>query len=54
MFPKSPVCRDADDLDRFQKAVLCPVKKSLKHFSSFLTWHIPYGPVRGTFVWVKR
>ncbi|CAB1116346.1 GT31 [Ectocarpus sp. CCAP 1310/34] len=54
MFPKSPVCRDADDLDRFQKAVLCPVKKSLKHFSSFLTWHIPYGPVQGKFVWVKR
>lgn len=54
MFPKSPVCRDADDLDRFQKAVLCPVKKSLRHFSSFLTWHIPYGPVRDTFVWVKR
>lgn len=55
MFPRSPGCRrDADDLDRFQKAVLCPVKTSLKHFSSFLSWHVPYGPVRGTFVWVKR
>lgn len=55
MFPRSPGCRrDADDLDRFQKAVLCPVKISLKHFSSFLSWHVPYGPVRGTFVWVKR
>lgn len=54
MFPRSPRCRDADDLDRFQKAVLCPVKISLKHFSSFLAWHVPYGPVRGTFVWAKR
>ncbi|CAN0246001.1 unnamed protein product, partial [Hapterophycus canaliculatus] len=55
IFPRSPGCRrDADDLDRFQKAVLCPVKISLKHFSSFLAWHVPYGPVRGTFVWVKR
>lgn len=54
MFPRSMRCRDADDLDRFQKAVLCSVKVSLKHFSSFLTWHVPYGPVRGTFVWTKR
>lgn len=54
MFPRSPRCRDAYDLDRFQKAVLCNVKTSLKHFSSFLAWHVPYGPVRGTFVWVKR
>ncbi|CAM9954843.1 unnamed protein product [Laminaria digitata] len=54
MFPRSMHCRDADDLDRFQKAVLCSVKVSLKHFSSFLTWHVPYGPVRGTFVWTKR
>lgn len=54
MFPRSPRCRDAEDLDRFQKAVLCNVKTSLKHFSSFLAWHVPYGPVRGTFVWVKR
>lgn len=54
MFPKSPSCRDVDDLDRFQKIVLCPVKTSLRHFQSFLTWHIPYGPVQDTFVWVKR
>ena len=54
MFPRSPRCRDAEDLDRFQKAVLCNVKTSMKHFSSFLAWHVPYGPVRGTFVWVKR
>lgn len=54
MFPKSPHCRDADDLDRFQKAVLCSVRVSLKHFPSFQTWHIPYGPVRGTFVWARR
>lgn len=54
MFPKSPRCQDADDFDRFQKAVLCPVKTSLKHFSSFLAWHVPFGPVRGIFVWVKR
>ena len=54
MFPRSPRCQDADDFDRFQKAVLCPVKISLKHFSSFLAWHVPYGPVRGMFVWVKR
>lgn len=54
MFPRSPRCRDAEDLDRFQRAVLCNVKTSLKHFSSFLAWHVPYGPVRGTFVWVKR
>lgn len=54
MFPRTPRCRDAADLDRFQKAVLCPVKISLKHFSSFLSWHVPYGPVRGTFVWAKR
>eukprot|EP00903_Cladosiphon_okamuranus_P005464 g5449.t1 len=50
MFPRSPKCRDAQDLDRYQKAVLCNVKTSLKHFSSFLAWHVPYGPVRGTFV----
>lgn len=54
MFPKSPKCRDAEDLDRFQKAVLCPVNISMKHFSSFLAWHVPYGPVRGLFVWAKR
>lgn len=54
MFPKSQSCRDVDDLDRFGKIVLCPVKTSLKHFRSFLTWHIPYGPVQDTFVWVKR
>ncbi len=54
MFPRSPRCQDADDFDRFQKAVLCPVKTSLKHFSSFLAWHVPFGPVRGMFVWVKR
>lgn len=54
MFPKSPRCRDAADFDRFEKAVLCSVNISLKHFSSFLTWHIPYGPVQGTFVWTKR
>lgn len=54
MFPMSPRCRDAEDLDRFQKAVLCSVKTSLKHFPSFLTWHVPYGPIRGTFVWAKR
>lgn len=54
MFPSAPVCRDAEDLDRFERAVRCPVKISLKHFSSFLAWHVPYGPVRDTFVWVKR
>lgn len=54
MFPGSPRCRDAEDLDRFQKAVLCPVKLSLKHFRSFLTWHLPYGPVGDMFVWAKR
>ncbi|CAM9597665.1 unnamed protein product [Sphacelaria rigidula] len=54
MFPGSPRCRDAEDLDRFQKAVLCPVKISLEHFSSFLAWHLPYGPVGDMFVWAKR
>ena len=54
LFPRSPLCRDAEDLDRFQKIVLCSVKISLRHFPSFLTWHVPYGPVRNTFVWVKR
>lgn len=54
MFPGSPRCRDAEDLDRFQKAVLCSVNISLKHFSSFLAWHLPYGPVGDTFVWAKR
>lgn len=54
MFPSAPVCRDAQDLDRFERAVRCSVRISLKHFSSFLAWHVPYGPVQGMFMWVKR
>ncbi|CAM9173642.1 unnamed protein product [Discosporangium mesarthrocarpum] len=54
MFPSIARCHAFPKLNRFDPAVLCGMDWSLQFFDSYMESHVPHGPVRGYYLWLKR